>query len=304
MHINWYPGHMKKTKHLIEEHLKLVDVVVELLDARIPYSSKNPQIDDLLNDKPRVVALNKSDLANSLITKEWQSWYETKGIKAIPINCIKGDGISDVIEVIKEVGSDRINRRAAKGAINTNIRVMIVGIPNVGKSTFINALVGKKKAKTGNKPGVTRGKQWIRIRNDIDLFDTPGILWPKIEDQKVGKRLAFTGAIKDEILSIDDLAYEFIKWSLEKYPHILEKRYDVRLEETDYDNVDNEYYMINTSDPLIIMEQIAKRRGCIKKGNKIDYDKVSVLILDEFRKGLLGRISLESPNDMQGNDEG
>ncbi len=299
MHINWYPGHMKKTKHLIEEHLKLVDVVVELLDARIPYSSKNPQIDELIKDKPRVVALNKADLADETVTKKWQNWYRKQGVSAIAVNCLRSEGISRIIDEIKKAGSQRINRRTKKGANDMSVRVMIVGIPNVGKSSFINAMVGQKKAKTGNKPGVTRGKQWIRIRSDIDLFDTPGILWPKIEDQFVGKKLAFTGAIKDEILSIDDLAFEFIKWAIENAPEILKNRYDVDVKALS-DSNQNEYmngYDDENIDTVVVMEEIARRRGCIKKGGKIDYDKVSVLILDEFRKGILGKISLEEPEN-------
>lgn len=282
MHINWYPGHMKKTKALIQEHLKLVDVVVEILDARIPHSSKNPQIDEILKDKPRVVALNKADLAESESTRKWQMWYKKNGISALPINAVQGQGIAKLVEALKLTGGKRIEKRALRGSREKNVRAMIVGIPNVGKSSLINGLVGQKKAKTGNRPGVTRGKQWIRIREDVDLFDTPGILWPKIEDPQVGMHLAFTGAIKDEILNVDDLAFHLIKTLLDNSPGALQRRYGV--EE-------------NSADALFVMESIARKRGCIRKGNAVDYEKTSRLVLDEFRKGLLGRISLENPSD-------
>ncbi len=288
MHINWYPGHMKKTKDLIKENLKLVDVVVELLDSRIPLSSRNPQFDELVGDKPRVVALNKFDLADPSVTKAWIEDYKEKGIRAIPVNALTGAGMKDLLSAVKEAGSARVDKRVAKGADRSSVRVMIVGIPNVGKSSLINNLVGKKSAKTGNKPGVTKGKQWIRVRADIDLFDTPGILWPKIEDQNVGMKLAYTGAIKDEILHIDDIAFHLLKMLTERYPEQVKERYklDVLSEET-----------------LEIMDEIAVKRGCIKRGREIDYDKVSRLILDEYRKGTIGKITLERPNEVTAEQE-
>jgi len=271
---------MKKTKDLIKANLKLVDVVIELLDARIPYSSRNPQFDELVGQKPRVVALTKFDLADPTITKAWIEDYKKQGIKAIPINPLTGAGMKELLAAVFETGSDRVERRMAKGAGRSGVRVMIVGIPNVGKSSLINNLVGKKSAQTGNKPGVTKGKQWVRIRSDIDLFDTPGILWPKIEDQNVGMKLAYTGAIKDEILNIDDIAYKFIGVLKDKYPELIKSRYG--LEDLPEENLE-------------IMDEIGRKRGCLRRGKEIDYDKVSRIILDEYRKGVIGRISLEHP---------
>ncbi len=288
MHINWYPGHMKKTKDLIKANLKLVDVVVELLDARIPMSSRNPAFDELVGQKPRVVALNKFDLADPSITKTWIEDYKAKGITAIPVNALTGAGMKDLLAAIKETGSDRVERRMAKGADRSGVRVMIVGIPNVGKSSLINNLVGKKSTKTGNRPGVTKGKQWVRIRSDIDLFDTPGILWPKIDDQNVGLKLAYTGAIKDEILHIDDIAYNLIGVLKNKYPELLKTRYN--LEELN-------------EETLEVMNEVGRRRGCLKRGKEIDYDKVSRLILDEYRKGVIGRITLEKPSEIVQTEE-
>ncbi len=288
MHINWYPGHMKKTKDLIKENLKLVDVVVELLDSRIPLSSRNPQFDELVGDKPRVVALNKFDLADPSVTKAWIEDYKEKGIRAIPVNALTGAGMKDLLSAVKEAGSARVDKRVAKGADRSSVRVMIVGIPNVGKSSLINNLVGKKSAKTGNKPGVTKGKQWIRVRADIDLFDTPGILWPKIEDQNVGMKLAYTGAIKDEILHIDDIAFHLLKMLTERYPEQLKERYKLE---------------VLSEETLEIMDEIAVKRGCIKRGREIDYDKVSRLILDEYRKGTIGKITLERPNEVTAEQE-
>ena len=284
MHINWYPGHMKKTKDLIKTNLKLVDVVVELLDARIPLSSRNPQFDELVGQKPRVVALNKFDLADPSVTKAWIEDYKKKGITAIPVNALTGAGMKDLLAAVKETGSARVNKRVAKGADRSGVRVMIVGIPNVGKSSLINNLVGKKSAKTGNKPGVTKGKQWIRVRSDIDLFDTPGILWPKIEDQNVGMKLAYTGAIKDEILHIDDIAYHLLEALITKYPELIMSRYKFEEDEMHGPTIE-------------VMDEIGRKRGCIKRGKELDYDKVARLILDEYRKGTIGRITLEHPSE-------
>jgi len=276
---------MKKTKDLIKMNLKLVDVVVELLDARIPFSSRNPQFDELVGQKPRVVALNKFDLADPSVTNAWIEDYKKKGIKAIPVNALTGAGMKDLLAAVKETGSARVDRRVAKGADRSGVRVMIVGIPNVGKSSLINNLVGKKSAKTGNKPGVTKGKQWIRVRSDIDLFDTPGILWPKIEDQNVGMKLAYTGAIKDEILHIDDIAYHLLASLIDKYPDLITARY--KFEEEDLHG-----------QTIEVMDEIGRKRGCIKRGKEIDYDKTARLILDEYRKGTIGRITLEHPSDV------
>ncbi|WP_432665125.1 ribosome biogenesis GTPase YlqF [Wukongibacter baidiensis] len=283
MIINWYPGHMKKTKELIQKNLKLVDVVVELLDARIPISSKNPDVDNLIGNKPKIIALNKSDLSDPKLLKEWISYYGDLGIKAIPINSLTGEGISNLINSVKVTVKDKIDAMKSKGRKVRPIRVMIVGIPNVGKSSLINKLAGKKSAKTGNKPGVTKGKQWIRIRNDLDLFDTPGILWPKIDDIKVGLNLAFTGAIKDEILDTDEICVKLLERLSNRYPDNLKNRY--KLDEL-------------SEDPVVIMEDIGAKRGCKRSGGLIDYSKVSNIVLDEFRKGTIGKITLEAPEDL------
>lgn len=284
MKINWYPGHMKKTKDLITDHLKLIDVVVELLDARIPESSRNPQLDELIGEKKRIVALNKFDLADPEVVDEWVAHYDHKGIKAIPINSVNGFGVNRLLHEVKSSCSDIHEAMEARGRKPRAIRVMIVGIPNVGKSSLINKLAGKKTAKTGNKPGVTKGKQWIRIRKGLELFDTPGILWPKIEDEEVGMKLAFTGAIKDEIMDIENLAFHLIRFLEVHYPKVLVDRYDL---------ADDQRETIET------MDAIGRRRGCVLPGDEIDYHKVAVLVLDEFRKGILGQISLELPEEIE-----
>ncbi|WP_079495052.1 ribosome biogenesis GTPase YlqF [Maledivibacter halophilus] len=283
MNINWYPGHMKKTKELIRDNLRLVDVVLELLDARIPISSKNPDIDGIIGNKPKVIILNKSDLCDPKILRQWIDYFAMQGTEAIPINSISGEGMNNLIDAVKNSAKDKIEAMRNKGRKIRPIRVMIVGIPNVGKSSLINKLAGKKTAKTGNKPGVTKGKQWIRLRKDLELFDTPGILWPKIQDENVGLNLGFTGAIKDEILDRDELCVKLIEKISFKYPDNLKERYKI-------DKLDE--------DPVINMESIGKKRGCMRSGGIIDYSKVSRIVLDEFRKGILGRITLEEPGDL------
>lgn len=285
MHINWYPGHMKKTRELIQQNLKMIDVVVEVLDARIPISSKNPSLDDLINTKPKIVALNKYDLADEAILNKWIAYYRGQGVSAIPINSMTGDGINRLLHEIKLLTKEKREKYISQGRNLAAVRAMIVGIPNVGKSSLINKLVGKKSAKTGNRPGVTKGKQWIRIKKDLELFDTPGILWPKIDDDAVGLNLAFTGAIKDEILQIEDIGLLLIEKLMVLYPDRLEERYSVEIKEN------------NELDRLELMEEIGRRRGCLLARNQIDYTKVARLVIDEFRKGTLGRMSLESPND-------
>lgn len=283
MIINWYPGHMKKTKDLIKSNLKLIDVVVELFDARIPISSKNPDIDVIIGNKPKIIVLNKHDLSDPKILIDWLNYYSSIGIKAIPFNSLTGEGLNKLLDAIKEATKDKVDALKKKGRKTRPMRVMIVGIPNVGKSSLINKLVGKKSAKTGNKPGVTKGKQWIRIRKDIELFDTPGILWPKIDDINVGLHLAFTGSIKDEILDTNELCLKLIEVLSEKYPQNLMKRYKLK--------------EIN-EDPLITLENIGKNRGCLCAGGEIDYTKVSNIVLDEFRKGKIGKITLETPDQI------
>jgi ribosome biogenesis GTPase A len=275
---------MKKTKELIQENLKLIDVVIELLDARIPTSSKNPQIDELIKGKQRIVVFNKFDLADPEILESWKKHYKNRGIKAIEINCLTGEGVNRLVHEIKVTAQPVIDRMKARGMKERNIRVMIVGIPNVGKSSLINKLAGKKAAQIGNKPGVTRGKQWIRIKKGLEMFDTPGILWPKIEDQEVGMNLAYVGSIRDEILDIEEIALSLVEFLIEKYPERLKTRYKIEFSD---------------ETPIEVMDKIAQKRGFILKGNMFDYHKASNIILDEFRNGKIGKISLEWPNDEQ-----
>ncbi|MBE0450128.1 MAG: ribosome biogenesis GTPase YlqF [Clostridia bacterium] len=283
MSINWYPGHMKKTKELIVANLKVVDVVVELLDARIPISSKNPQFDTLVSEKRRIVALNKYDLSDPIKTRKWVNFYAEQGIKAIPINSLSGQGVPELMAEVRLESVDVIEKMKRQGRMLRPIRLMIIGIPNVGKSSLINKLAGKKAAKAGNKPGVTRGKQWIRLNKEVELFDTPGILWPKIEEDITGIKLACSGAIKDEILNIEDIAFHLMKIIYKKYPEAIATRYGLDSSE---------------SDPVELMGMIGRRRGCLLKGNTIDYEKVARLVIDEFRKGMMGPISLEDPEDL------
>ncbi len=281
MQINWFPGHMKKTHDLIKQNLKLVDCAIELVDARIPQSSKNPIFDTLLGDKPRVMALNKSDLADAENLASWLNYYKKNAMQAVPINAINGRGINQLLQAVRQAGSARSAKLAKQKRKQSTLRIMIIGIPNVGKSTLINQLVGKKVAKTGNKPGVTKGKQWIRLKDDLELFDTPGILWPKIEDEQTGLNLAYTGSIKDEILPIEDIALYFIRDVYPMYSALFDARYKIS--------------DMTACQPLEIMEAIAEKRGCILPGKQIDYHRVANLVLDEFRKGIIGSISLESP---------
>ncbi|SNR90078.1 ribosome biogenesis GTPase A [Anaerovirgula multivorans] len=280
MNINWYPGHMKKTRELLREQLKLVDVVFELLDARIPLSSKNPVIDEVIGNKPKVVVLNKVDLANDRVTKKWIDYYKNQGIRAIPVDTIEGKGLKQVLVEAEDVVKEKMEALKAKGIKGRAIRVMIVGIPNVGKSSIINRLTGRKSAKTGDRPGVTKGKQWIRLRGNMELLDTPGILWPKFEDQEVALNLAFTGAIKDEIMDVETLALKLTE----------------KLWQQDKDKLVARYKLDEVLDlPIDIMNKIAKNRGCIISGGEVDYSRVANMILDEFRGGKIGKISLEEP---------
>lgn len=285
MNIQWFPGHMAKTRRLITENLKLVDVIIELLDARIPFSSRNPEINSLINNKPRLIAFNKSDLADEQISNQWIKWYADQGIKCILINSISGKGLNEIKTRARDLMSEKIERDKAKGKLFTPVRTMVVGIPNVGKSSFINKIVGRATAVTGDRPGVTRGKQWIRINSEIELLDTPGILWPKFEDQEVGMNLAFTGAIKDDIMDIGEVAMELLSRLSKTYPMELCTRFKLEPDS------------IKDMEPLELLETVGRKRGCIVSKGQIDYSRISAIVLDEFRGGKIGRITLEKPND-------
>lgn len=282
MNINWYPGHMKKTRESIEKNLPLVDIVFELIDARIPISSRNPIIDDILGNKPRVVILNKSDLSSEEGNRIWQEYFKNQNIAAVCIDALSGKGIDSLIKISNDLYKDKKLSNQKRGIINKPIRVMILGIPNVGKSTLINSLAKRKSAKTGNKPGITKSNQWIKTKTNLELLDTPGILWPKFEDENVGLHLAFTGAIKNEILDIESLALKLIEFLAKNFPNLLNSRYNIEISDKSY---------------LQIMEEIGKKRGALIKGGEIDYAKISNIILDEFRKGIIGRITLEYPEE-------
>ena len=285
MNIQWYPGHMTKAKRAMKEDMKLIDLVIELVDARVPLSSRNPDIDDLGAGKARMVLLNKSDLADEGQNARWAAWFEDKGIHVVKVDARNKGTLKQVQSVIQEACKEKIERDRRRGILNRPIRTMVVGIPNVGKSTFINSFAGKACAKTGNKPGVTKGKQWIRLNKNVELLDTPGILWPKFEDQTVGLKLALIGAIKDEILNIDELSLELIKVLTAYYPGALQARYGTEEQAID-----------ETAAPAEILRGIAENRRCVAKGDEIDYSKAATLLIDEFRSGKLGRITLERPD--------
>ena len=285
MNINWYPGHMKKTMDNIRSSLKLVDIVGEIIDSRIPISSKNPVIDDVLKDKPRIMILNKSDMADENETKKWLSYYRKKGYGAVVVDALHSKGLDKIYSVAKEMLADKFKKLEEKNLSSKTIRMMIVGIPNVGKSTFINSISKRKSAKIGDRPGVTKQVQWIKTKNDLELLDTPGVLWPKFEDERIGLHLAFTRAIKDEIMDIENLAFHFIDELNKRDVNILKNRYN--LSEDSYE------------DTLYLMDEIGRNRGAILKKNEIDYFKVANLVLDDFRKVKLGRITLETVEDIE-----
>lgn len=279
MHFQWYPGHMTKAKRQMQEDIKLIDLVIELVDARIPLSSRNPDIDELGKQKARLILMNKADLASDEQTRKWSEYFRRKGFYVVKLDARSKAGMKAINDVIMEACKEKIERDRRRGIKNRPVRAMVVGIPNVGKSTFINTYAGKACAKTGNKPGVTKGKQWIRLNKNVELLDTPGILWPKFDDQAVGLRLALIGSIKDEILNIDELSLELIRIIQERYPGILAARYELEEEK----------------EPVEILEQIARNRNCVQKGNELDYSKAAALVIDEFRSGRLGKITLEFP---------
>lgn len=280
MDYQWYPGHMTKAMRQMKEDIKLIDLVIELLDARIPISSRNPDIDNLGKNKARLVLLNKSDLADEAQNNKWIQYFKDKGIIALKINSKNKQGIKDINNAVLTVCKEKIERDKRKGIKNRPVRAMVVGIPNVGKSTFINAYAGKNCAKTGNKPGVTKGKQWIRLGKNLELLDTPGVLWPKFDDQKIGLHLAFIGSMNDNNLDMAELAYQLIKEVSKTYPEAFLNRYGI----------------VGDEDSLQVMYQVAEVRGCKLKGNKPDLDKTSSMIMDDFRSGKLGRITIDCLN--------
>lgn len=283
MNIQWYPGHMTKARRMMQEDIKLIDIVIELVDARIPLSSKNPDIDSLSGQKSRMILLNKYDLADPEHTADWERWFKGQGFYVYKLDARKGGQMKTITNIIQEACKEKIERDRKRGIINRPVRAMIVGIPNVGKSTFINTYAGKACTKTGNKPGVTKGKQWIRLNKNVELLDTPGILWPKFDDPAVGERLALIGSIKDEILNISELSIRLIDFLKEFYSGILAERYAVD----------------ENCDKIAILEKIAEARNCRQKGNVLDLDKASKLLIDDFRSGKLGRLTLEFPQEQK-----
>lgn len=283
MNYQWYPGHMTKAKRMMQEDIKLIDLVIELTDARVPLSSRNPDIDELGKNKSRLILLNKSDLADEKQNEKWEAYFREKGYFTARINARSGAGMKQINGIIQEACKEKIERDRKRGIMNRPVRAMVVGIPNVGKSTFINTFAGKACTKTGNKPGVTKGKQWIRLNKSVELLDTPGILWPKFDDQLVGLKLAVIGSIKDEILQAEELALWIIEFLRGSYPGKLKERYGVEEEGTGVE----------------VLEKIAYARGCRLKGDLPDYPKAAALLIDDFRSGRIGRITLETPGEKE-----
>ena len=289
MNIQWYPGHMTKAKRAMKEDLKLIDLVIELVDARVPLSSRNPDFDDLGAGKARIVLLNKADLADEALNRRWAQWFTERGMHVVKIDARNKGTLKQIQAVVQEACKEKIERDRKRGILNRPIRAMVVGIPNVGKSTFINSFAGKACAKTGNKPGVTKGNQWIRLNKTLELLDTPGILWPKFEDQQVGLKLALIGSINDEILNRDELALELVNVLNRRYPGVLAERYQLE--------------NAGDCDTIQVLEQVARQRSCLAKGGELDLPKAARLLLDDFRSGRLGRITLEEPEIAQDKGE-
>lgn len=284
--IQWFPGHMAKTRRLMKANLPLVDVVVEITDARVPASSRNPEMKNLVGGKPRVVVLNKCDMADEALTAEWIEYYRSKEIKAIAMDCRSGKGLNKLVPTVKEVMKKELEKRAAKGMEGKPIRMMVVGIPNVGKSSFINRVAGGKRTKVEDRPGVTRGKQWVTLEKGIDLLDMPGVLWPKFDDKTVGEHLAFTGAIKDDILDTELLAMRLADLLNREWHSLLCERYKL----TDEETADIE--------PYDLLSLIGAKRGMKVSGGDVNTERAAAMLLDEFRGGKIGRITLEMPNEL------
>ena len=280
--IQWFPGHMAKTRRLIAANLSLVDAVVEIVDARAPLSSRNPEMDHMTRNKPRLVLLNKSDLADERTTQQWINYFRQNGSEALAVDCKSGKGLKAILPSIKNtVLKELMEKRAKNGMTGAAVRLMIVGIPNVGKSSLINKLAGSKRAKVEDRPGVTRTKQWVKLDNNTELLDMPGVLWPKFEDQDVAVRLAFTGAISDDILDIETLAMKLLAYLAENYPESLKERYKIELSDEDTG--------------LELLEKVGKKRGMMISGGEINTERAAITVIDEFRSGKLGRITLEAP---------
>lgn len=279
--IQWFPGHMTKTRRMITANLSLVDAVVEILDARIPMSSRNPEMDKLVAGKPRMLLLNKCDMADDRTTQQWIAWFQKKGIPAVAVDCKSGRGIRGFLPAVRTLLADLIAKRKAKGMVGRPIQIMIVGIPNVGKSSLINRLAGSKRAKVEDRPGVTRVKQWVKLGDGVEMLDTPGVLWPKFDDQEVAHRLAFTGAIKDDVVDIEALSMLLLEFLKANYPQMLSARYHVTAEEAD--------------DGKSLLEKVGKQRGMLLPGGIVHTERAAIMLLDEFRSGKLGHITLESP---------
>ena len=277
MDYQWYPGHMTKARRMMQENIALIDLLIELTDARVPGSGRNPDIDTLAKGKSRIVVLNKADLADDAATKEWRSSFEEEGLLTAAIDSRKGSGVRQLKPLIDEACAQKLERNRRRGIINRPVRAMIAGIPNVGKSTFINSFAGKAAARTGDKPGVTKGKQWIRLNKNVELLDTPGILWPKFDDREVGMKLALVGSMRDEITDSGELAAWLIRYLEKEYPDVVKKSYDV----------------LPDNDVVTVLRGIARRRGCLKAGGEEDLEKASKTLIDDFRSGRLGRITLE-----------
>lgn len=289
--VQWFPGHMAKTRRIMQSNLKLVDVVVELTDARIPYSSRNPEMDRLVGSKPRLLLLNKADSADESITSQWIDHYKRNGITAVATDCRSGKNINRFKSALNELMADQISIWEQKGMHGRPVRMMIVGIPNVGKSSFINRLAGSKRAKVEDRPGVTRGKQWVTLDDNTELLDMPGVLWPKFEDKVVGERLAFTGAVKDDILDTEYLACRLAELLCENYPENLVRRYGISLDELP----ENTDALSGCVKGFELLERIGKKRGFLISGGEINTERAAAALLDEFRAGKLGRITLEKP---------
>lgn len=284
MNYQWYPGHMTKAKRMMQENIKLIDLIIELVDARIPLSSRNPDIDELGQNKSRMVLLNKSDLADPVYNKQWISYFEEQGVHVLEINSKTGAGIKGIQGMVQEACKEKLERDRKRGIVNRPVRAMVAGIPNVGKSTFINSFAGKACTRTGNKPGVTRGKQWIRLNRNLELLDTPGILWPRFEDQQVGMHLAFIGSMNDEVIVLEELACDLLSCLKTLYSDAVTDRYGVGWKDS----------------PAEMLESIARARGCLLKGESMDLNKAAAILLDDFRSGRLGRITIEYPMEERG----